>query len=204
MCTPLKKRDEIEMPWKSRHRDGQHFQTKDYPRTAARSRAIQAHYQTKGWQYKESVRFDPSGIEDNSKVWAKERELKDQGYDVKKVESHNYVRFFVRRPKGYNPSTKSFKVYRTTIGHYGGMYADVPAEHFEAFKSQFPKSEFPRARVKLEDVSEKWDWNSAERFNKQFPDSKYKIYQVYFADASKGAKRLDDLIDSNKVPRPEH
>lgn len=195
-------------PWKTRthgssRQRGKAFLLKDDPKVGARARAIAKQYNVHGWQYKESVKFDQRGVGDNSKVWAKERELKEQGYDVKKVESNDYVRFFIRRPKGYHPSSQTFKVYRTTIGHYGGMYADVPAEHFEAFKSQFPKGEFPRARVKLEDVSEKWDWDSAERFNKQFPDSKYKLYQVYFADASKGAKRLDDLIDSGKVPRPE-
>jgi hypothetical protein len=190
------------MPWKSRHRDGQHFLMKDDPKEYARIRAIRRGHGV-GWQYSESFRIE----QDNSKLWARIRELKNQGYDVKQVESDKYVRIFIHRPKGYKPSAKSFKVYRTMIGHYGGMYVWIPLEHFEAFKSQFPKGEFPKARIEKKSIVAESGNPTSERvkdFMQEYPNSDGQMMTVYFANASKGSKRLDDLIDSGKVPRPEH
>ena len=192
------------MSWKSRtrgSRKGQHFLTKDYPRTNARLRAIHASKSDgRGWQYSESFKID-----DHDNLYRRRRELKDQGYDLKEVESDRYVRLFIRRPKGYTPSSKAFKVYRTMIGHYGGMYVWVPLEHFEAFKSQFPRGEFPRARTQKHSILKEWEPTSerVKDFMRDYPNSYGHMYQVYFANASKGSKRLDDLMDSDKVPRPE-
>jgi len=194
------------MPWKRRkhgssRQRGKAFLVEDDPKVDARARAIRAS-KGKGWQYSESFRIE----QDNSKLWARIRELKSQGYDVKQVESDKYVRLFIRRPKGYSPSGKSFKVYRTMIGHYGGMYVWIPLEHFEAFKSQFPKSEFPRATTTNKSILLEWSPTSerVKEFMRDYPNSDGQIYEVYFANASKGAKRLDDLMDTDKVPRPEH
>jgi len=88
-------------------------------------------------------------------------------------------------------------IYRTSIGHYGGQFVEVPEEHFQEFKSYFPPKEFPR-EVQTTDVREKSTFEGEQRFRNRFPNSN-KIKQVYFRDRSKGLKRLDFM----ELPRNE-
>lgn len=89
------------------------------------------------------------------------------------------------------------KIWRYDIGHYGGMYVDVPSEHYDSFKKMFPKAQFPR-RVVQKDVSKDMTPHGEERFHDEFPNSK-KYFKVYFADRSKGAEVLDKLLDKCPV-----
>jgi len=88
-------------------------------------------------------------------------------------------------------------IYKTSIGHYGGLYVDVPEECFGEFKSHFPPAEFPR-KVRTTDVREKYTFEGEKRFRKRFPSSN-RIKEVYFASRSKGHRRLDFL----EMPRSE-
>jgi hypothetical protein len=83
-------------------------------------------------------------------------------------------------------------IYRTHIGHYGGLHVEVPEEKFEGFKSHFPAKEFPR-KVDTDDYrdAEKHTSGALERFHKTFPNFSGKTRTVFFADGSKGARRLD-------------
>jgi len=83
-------------------------------------------------------------------------------------------------------------VYRTSIGHYGGMYVDVPEEKFDEFKSFFPANVFPREVRQINDVREDFTFEGEEHFRKKFPRSNY-LKSVFFADRSKGLKYLDFL-----------
>jgi len=88
-------------------------------------------------------------------------------------------------------------IYKTSIGHYGGMYVDVPEEHFAKFKRQFPPKEFPR-KVRTVDVREKYTFEGEKNFRRRFPNSNV-LKEVFFANGSKGEKRLDFL----EMPRSE-
>jgi len=88
-------------------------------------------------------------------------------------------------------------IYRTSIGHYGGLYVDVPEEHFDTFKEQFPPREFPR-KVRTVDVRDKYSFEGEKRFRQRFPNSN-RLKEVYFANGSKGLKRLDFY----EMPKPE-
>lgn len=88
-------------------------------------------------------------------------------------------------------------IYKTMIGHYGGLYVDVPEEHFKKFKAHFPSREFPR-RIRRTDVREKYTFEGEKRFRKRFPKSNI-LVEVFFGDRSKGLKRLDFM----EMPRPE-
>lgn len=102
----------------------------------------------------------------------------------------------VRKHKTKKPDVRPL-IYRTMIGHYGGLYVDIPEEHFEEFKSHFPTREFPR-KVRTTDVREKYTFEGEKNFRKRFPNSNL-IKEVFFADRSKGHRRLDFL----EMPRPE-
>jgi len=83
-------------------------------------------------------------------------------------------------------------VYKTTIGHYGGLYITVPEEQFDAFKALFPSSEFPR-EVETIDVRE-LDAVSEGYYRQLFPNSnRYKT--VYFRNGSAGEKRIELTMD---------
>jgi len=86
------------------------------------------------------------------------------------------------------------RLWRTDIGHYGGLFVEIPEEHFAQFKKSFPPKMFPR-RVKETDIT---DPNSFSRFARQifvqkFPESR-KVKEVFFADRSKGLKFLEDVL----------
>jgi len=83
-------------------------------------------------------------------------------------------------------------VYRTTIGHYGGLYVEVPEEKFDDFRAIFPVKEFPR-KVEHNDLHDAAVYHpeAAQHFHKVFPEYSGKTRTVYFANASKGEKRLD-------------
>lgn len=89
-------------------------------------------------------------------------------------------------------------IYKTMIGHYGGLYVHVPEEHFTEFKSHFPSREFPR-RVETTDVREKYTFEGERNFRKRFHSSN-KIKEVYFGDRSKGLQRIDRHL---RMPRSE-
>jgi hypothetical protein len=87
-------------------------------------------------------------------------------------------------------------IYRTTIGHYGGYFIDVPEENFEQFKALFPPQEFPRAvNIKTVDVrSEDRAVEGEAAYRRQLPNSnRYK--QIFFANGTKGEKRIDISFD---------
>lgn len=94
------------------------------------------------------------------------------------------------------------KVWRFDIGHYGGMFVDVPQEHFSQFKNMFPKAEFPR-RVKEVNTSEALTVEGEEQFHKAFPKSYGKYVQVYFANASKGLATFEGLLDQCPIEQRE-
>ncbi len=83
-------------------------------------------------------------------------------------------------------------VYKTSIGHYGGLHVYVPEEKMAEFKSHFPGKEFPRSVAEVHDMPSRGD------FKQRFPNSQ-KAYKVFFADRSKGEQRLDYMT----MPVPE-
>ncbi len=85
------------------------------------------------------------------------------------------------------------KIWRSSIGHYGGMFVEVPAENIQTFKSAFPKKELPR-EIKMKSVRQQLTQSGAERFEKRFPKSGATYYSMYFSDRSKGLKRFEDLF----------
>lgn len=98
-----------------------------------------------------------------------------------------------------NPICK--KIWRQAfIGHYGGLYVEIPKEHFTAFKAIFPKQQFPR-RVKLKNVSKTVSVEEEGRFHKKFPKSQGQYYDIFFAERTKGVKTLEKMID--RCPRKE-
>lgn len=86
------------------------------------------------------------------------------------------------------------RIWRYTIGHYGGIYVDVPAEHLDSFKKMFPRAQIPK-RVKLQSVQETMTPYGEERFHREFPRSMGRYAQVRFADRSRGLKTLETLLD---------
>jgi hypothetical protein len=83
-------------------------------------------------------------------------------------------------------------IYRTSIGHYGGMFIEVPEEKFEDFKSHWPRKEFPR-NVESKDMNDpnRYDSEAIVHYHQVFPGLSGKIREVFFADRSKGMQRLD-------------
>lgn len=84
-------------------------------------------------------------------------------------------------------------IWKTDIGHYGGLFVDVAAENFEAFKKAFPSREFPR-NVKKHNVAEDLTVHGEAQFHARFPKSHGIYYTVFFADRSKGLRRLDGYL----------
>jgi len=90
-------------------------------------------------------------------------------------------------------------IYKTSIGHYGGMYVMVPDKHYREFKSHFPSREFPRAaNIRKEDIREVYSIQGEQNYRKRFPNSNY-MYSIHFADATKGDRRLEFM----KIPRSD-
>jgi hypothetical protein len=81
-------------------------------------------------------------------------------------------------------------VYQTTIGHYGGLFIEVPVEVFEEFKEMWPASEFPR-RVEDKDIVQTNGNFGLEQFHQVFPNFSGKMKQVFFASGSTGEKRIE-------------
>ena len=93
------------------------------------------------------------------------------------------------------------KIWReASIGHYGGLYVEIPKEHFITFKKMFPKQQFPR-RTRLKNVAKTMTVETEARFHKKFPKSHGQYYDIHFADGTKGVKTLEKLID--RCPRKE-
>jgi hypothetical protein len=83
-------------------------------------------------------------------------------------------------------------IYRTTIGHYGGLYVVVPEEKFEGFKAHFPAKEFPR-KVETKDFNDPQEYHvgAIKRYQQKFPQFSGRVKEVFFADRSKGLRRLN-------------
>jgi hypothetical protein len=81
-------------------------------------------------------------------------------------------------------------VYQTTIGHYGGLFIEVPVEVFEEFKEMWPASEFPR-RVEDKDIVQTNGNFGLEQFHQVFPNFSGQVKQVFFASGSTGEKRIE-------------
>lgn len=88
----------------------------------------------------------------------------------------------------------------TTIGHYGGLYVEVPQEHFEEFKAAFPSRQFPK-RVRKKNIAKTRGVEAEAKFHKKYPKSHGRYFDIYFGDKSKGLKTLETMID--RCPRPE-
>ena len=84
-----------------------------------------------------------------------------------------------------------------SIGHYGGMFVEVPAEKMPSFKKRFPGRQFPR-QVKVKTVQDMgFGIEFEEKFHRENPRSGGRYMNLYFADRSKGLKTLDDLISKH-------
>jgi hypothetical protein len=90
------------------------------------------------------------------------------------------------------PSWKD-KIWRSSIGHYGGMHVSVPAEHAKEFIAVFPKRELPK-EIRKVDVTQTLTGYGSQRFVTKFPKSGHTYYEMYFSDRSKGMKRFEDLF----------
>lgn len=82
--------------------------------------------------------------------------------------------------------------YQATIGHYGGVYVYLPADRLDEFKAMLPKGMFPR-NVEVKEVSKSWTPQGVAHWQSKYPNSD-KVAIVYFANASKGEKYLEDNI----------
>jgi hypothetical protein len=83
-------------------------------------------------------------------------------------------------------------IFKTSIGHYGGMYVYMPEEKLDEFKAMFPKGLFPK-NIEVKNVAESWTSYGVDAWHKRFPDSD-RVAVVHFANASKGQKFLEDKI----------
>ena len=93
------------------------------------------------------------------------------------------------------------KIWMHDIGHYGGMFVDIPVEHYPSFKKHFPKSTWPK-KVKEKQIAETVGSDEIViRFDRKFPKSKGKIRQVYFRDGSKGLQIYDKLTEKCPIVR---
>jgi hypothetical protein len=90
--------------------------------------------------------------------------------------------------------TKRLRPFRASIGHYGGLYVDVPRGFLPKFKKQFPSAVFPR-NIQEKNVSLEYTEQGQKRFAAKYPKSKGTVFQIYFADRAKGTQMLEDLID---------
>jgi hypothetical protein len=117
---------------------------------------------------------------------------KEKAVDRGKMSREDYENYreYVLKEGMPNRIDLSPFVYRTTIGHYGGLFIEVPVEVFAEFKEMWPASEFPR-RVESKDVVEMNGPSGLSYFHKTFPHYSGKIKQVFFANGSKGEKRID-------------
>jgi hypothetical protein len=102
---------------------------------------------------------------------------------------HEMNRRWVWKQQEKQKPDLSHLVFRRSIGHYGGDIIVVPEEHFQEFKSHFPKREFPR-NVTKEDIREKYTVDGELRFRKRFPNSNY-AYWIDFAHGTQAEKRLE-------------
>lgn len=101
------------------------------------------------------------------------------------------------RMEDFYPKPKSAgwkeKIWRSSIGHYGGMFVLVPSEHIEEFKALFPSREMPRTII-IKQVSQVLTEFGANRFKAKFPRSHGVYYEMFFADRSKGLERFENLF----------
>lgn len=132
--------------------------------------------------------------------WNEIHEMEKRGYregwSAEKQHSERMKIVCKHEPYLKQPNLKPI-IYKTSIGHYGGLYVDVPEEHFTEFKSYFPSREFPRS-VETVDVRDKYTFEGEKNFRKRFPNSN-RLKVVYFSSNSKGHQRLDYL----DLPRPD-
>lgn len=105
-------------------------------------------------------------------------------------------------PKGvckcYYCNTLRKQIHRESIGHYGGTFVEVPEEFFQAFKSRFPGREFPKKPKKKNVGDLNFGFDYEKDFHKKYPQSHGDYYDIYFADRSKGHKRLEDMMDKER------
>lgn len=99
----------------------------------------------------------------------------------------------MQKPKA-KPQAKpiSSMIWRKDIGHYGGLYVDIPKEHFADFKRNFPTNQFPR-KAKLSKI-DKTNPSLASEWKKKYPNSNGEYYELFFAERSKGLKHLDQQL----------
>lgn len=150
---------------------------KEVPNIAVPLSKLQAHRDKK---WKEIHTMEEKAMREG---WSNEKAHRERIKIVKKYE--------------YKQPDMTPLIYRTSIGHYGGLYVDVPAEKFELFKANIPPKMFPK-QVKTTDVREALTVDGEARFRKRFPNSNI-IKEVYFSSNSKGMRYLDFL----DMPRSE-
>lgn len=137
--------------------------------------------------------FDLRKIQEiESKKWEEIRQIEErerhEGWNPDKAFAERIKIVEKYEPLLKKPDLKNL-VFSTSIGHYGGRFIDIPEENFEAFKAFFPPNEFPR-EVRTVDVRTQWTIEGEQAFRRRFPNSNT-IKQVFFADRSKGLKRLE-------------
>jgi hypothetical protein len=91
-------------------------------------------------------------------------------------------------------ATARERPFRFTIGHYGGIIADVPKGHWRTFTKQFPARMFPR-EVRETNITEAYTDVAQQRFKEAYPKSAGKVFSVYFRSGSKGEQFADKLAD---------
>lgn len=93
------------------------------------------------------------------------------------------------------------EIWRQSIGHYGGLFVEIPKEKLKSFKGRFPSRQFPR-RVKRKIIQDMgFGVEFEERFHRANPKSGGVYYDMFFADRSKGLKTLRRLITKNRCWR---
>ena len=97
------------------------------------------------------------------------------------------------------------KIWRRSIGHYGGLYVEVPKEEIESFKRMFPKSQIPRRRFIRKSIQDEgFGMEFEQKFHKEYPHSDGVYYDIYFGDRTKGLKTLETLFTKHKCYRKEN
>jgi len=89
-------------------------------------------------------------------------------------------------------------VFRIRLGHYGGGYVEVPAEHWTEFEAFMPKAYMPKD-ISLVDLR---DYRSSlnQKFADHYPNSGSGAYIVHFANGSKGWRQMEEAYEELGLP----
>lgn len=93
------------------------------------------------------------------------------------------------------------EIWRQSIGHYGGLFVEIPREKMRSFRARFPSRQFPRRVTEKVVQDEGFGVEFEERFHTAYPRSGGVFFDLFFADRSKGLKTLDSLITKNRCWR---